>query len=201
MKERKNDTALLLIDSQKAFHDNIWGNRNNPTAERNAQALLEKFRENDWPIIHTQHLSNNPNSLLYRNGGATEFMDGLVPQANEKIIVKHVNSAFIGTGLEGYLRENGITCLITAGLVTDHCVSTTVRMGGNLGFEMIVAEDATATFDHEDIISGEIFTADIIHRVHLSSLHGEFATVKSTADILHSISLNERFLLPLVLII
>ncbi|CAH0344965.1 cysteine hydrolase family protein [Bacillus sp. CECT 9360] len=181
------DTALLLIDFQKAFHDKIWGNRNNPTAERNAQELLGKFRQNHWPIIHTQHLSNNPDSLLYKNGGATEFIDGLLPEANEKVIVKHVNSAFIGTELEDYLRENGITRLITAGLVTDHCVSTTVRMGGNLGFEMIVAEDATATFDHEDFISGQIFTADIIHRVHLSSLHGEFAIVKSTADILDSI--------------
>lgn len=187
MNEYKHNTALLLIDFQKAFHDKIWGNRNNTRAETNAQELLEKFRQSSWPIIHTQHLSNNPHSLLYKNGGATAFMDGLVPIANEKVIGKHVNSAFIGTGLETHLRENGITRLITAGLVTDHCVSTTVRMGGNLGFEMIVAEDATATFDHEDIISGEIFTADIIHRVHLSSLQDEFAQVKSTADILGSI--------------
>ncbi|RFU62429.1 cysteine hydrolase family protein [Peribacillus glennii] len=187
MNQSNHDTALLLIDFQKAFYHPDWGNRNNPFAEREAEKLLQKFRHNDWPVIHSQHISDKPGSLFYKCGPSAAFMDRLVPEQDEKIIRKYVNSAFIGTGLEQHLRKCGIKRLVMAGLTTDHCVSTTGRMGSNLGFEIIVAADAAAAFHKEKFDGGGMLTADMIHNVHLSSLHNEFASVKLTNNILRSL--------------
>jgi nicotinamidase-related amidase len=94
-----------------------------------------------------------------------------------------VNSGFIGTDLEPYLRANGIDNLVIVGLTTDHCVSTTARMAGNLGFTVTLVEDATATFERNGP-DGIHYSADLMHRAALASLHGEFATVRSARDVL-----------------
>jgi nicotinamidase-related amidase len=94
-----------------------------------------------------------------------------------------VNSAFIGTGLEARLRDAGITAAVFAGLTTNHCVSTSVRMSGNLGFETYVAADACATFDRVGH-DGRRYPAALVHAVSLASLHGEFATVLDTAEVI-----------------
>jgi len=96
---------------------------------------------------------------------------------------QHQNSAFVGTGLESHLRANGIEALVIAGLTTDHCVSSTARMAANLGFRVTVVADATATFDRTGP-DGEHFSADVMHRAALASLHQEFAMVLSSSEVL-----------------
>jgi len=51
------------------------------------------------------------------------------------------------------------------------------------GFNVTVVEDATATFERRGP-DGTHYSADLMHRVALASLHGEFATVRSAQDIL-----------------
>ena len=96
---------------------------------------------------------------------------------------KTVNSAFIGTALEAHLHREGIRSLVIAGLITDHCVSTTARMAGNLGFDVVVVADATATFERTGP-DGVHHTAEQMHRSALASLHGEFAQVRFAGDVL-----------------
>jgi nicotinamidase-related amidase len=58
------NTALMIIDVQKGLDDPAYGKRNNPDAEANMKRLLAKWRKHQWPIIHVQHCSVEPNSLL-----------------------------------------------------------------------------------------------------------------------------------------
>jgi nicotinamidase-related amidase len=177
------DPALLLIDIQKGFDDPSWGNRNNPAAEEKIASLLSFWRSHSWPVIHIQHCSLESGSPLAPGQMGCEFKDDTKPIDGEKQFKKTVNSAFIGTHLEEHLRTRGIDRLVIVGLTTDHCVSTSTRMAGNLGFSVTLVSDATATFDREGH-DGAYHSADEIHVIHLASLNDEFCTVKSTAEVL-----------------
>jgi nicotinamidase-related amidase len=170
--------ALILIDIQKGF-DNIeyWGGqRNNPDAEENASELLVLWRRHHLPVFHIKHSSINPNSPLHETNEGNDFKDLVKPIDTEPIIKKNVNSAFIGTDLKEQLDNLKIKKLVIVGLTTDHCISTTTRMAGNLGFDTFLVSDATATFNKKGP-EGQIFPAELIHATALASLHEEFATV------------------------
>ena len=178
-----NQKALLLIDVQSAFDDPRWGTRNNPDAEKNIARLLQAWRNKKWPVIHIRHRSNNSDSPLRPESAGYAFKPEAAPLDDEVIFTKSVNSAFIGTNLEQHLREKGLSDIVIAGLTTDHCVSTTTRMAGNLGFNVELVHDSTATFDRKGI-NGDVFSAEDMHQINLASLNGEFCTVVATSDIL-----------------
>ncbi len=106
------------------------------------------------------------------------------PIDNEVIIMKRVNSSFIGTNLEEFLKVNGITTVVITGLTTPHCVSTTTRMSGNLGFETYLISDATAAFGMKDQNGTYYYDAATIHNISLATLHDEFATILTTEQLI-----------------
>ncbi|ULJ62774.1 cysteine hydrolase family protein [Wielerella bovis] len=183
--ELKRNTALMLIDMQQGFDDVAYwgGGRNNPKAEENALQVLVKFRQENLLVIHVQHASTLAQSRLNPNHQGFAFKKGFEPKNNEILITKNVNSAFIGTNLHELLQEHQIDTLFICGLTTDHCVSTSTRMAGNLGYQVYVFADATATFDKVGI-NGEKFDAELIHQTALASLNGEFANVINSTEIL-----------------
>jgi nicotinamidase-related amidase len=179
----RDDAALLLIDFQQGIDDPRNGQRNNPDAEANAAALLAAWRDAGRPVIHVHHASVEPDSPLRPERPGYAVKPEAAPAAGEPVLVKHVNSAFIGTDLESRLRDAGITQVVVAGLTTDHCVSTSVRMAANLGFDVILAGDAAATHARTGP-DGIRRDAETMHDVALASLHGEFCRVLPTGDIL-----------------
>jgi nicotinamidase-related amidase len=178
---RTDRPALILVDIQKGF-DNIeyWGGqRNNPDAEENAGELLRLWRKHHLPIFHIKHCSSNPDSLLNEANEGNDFKNLVKPISSEPIIKKNVNSAFIGTDLKEQLDNLKITKLVIVGLTTDHCISTTTRMAGNLGFDTFLVSDATATFNKKGV-EGQNYPAELIHETALASLNGEFARIVTT---------------------
>ena len=175
------NAALIVIDVQQGFLDPRWGRRNNPSAEENIAALLAAWRAARRPVIHVRHASPSPTGAFRADTPGFAFKPEALPLDGEPVVTKSVNSGFIGTGLERRLREGGIDTVVLCGLTTDHCVSTTARMAGNLGFDTIVVEDACATHERTGP-DGRHFTAEEMHATALASLNGEFARIASTAN-------------------
>jgi nicotinamidase-related amidase len=173
--------ALLIIDVQNAFDDPKWGKRNNPAAEKNIQRLLAVWRKTNHEVIFIQHKSQKINSVFHPEHEGFQFKEMVKPKEFETVIEKEVNSAFIGTSLEDYLNNKGIKELVITGLTTPHCVSTSTRMSGNLGYHTYLLNDATAAFglyDHNE----KYIDAEIVHDVSLATIHKEFATVLSSQE-------------------
>lgn len=180
--------ALILIDIQHGMDSPLCGARNNPDAEAKAARLLSHWRKIGWPLVHIRHLSNHPDSPLHPSNGLTEIKPEVAPLPGEPLFEKHTNSAFINTALERHLHASGIESLVICGLSTPQCISTSVRMAANLGFQVTLAHDACAAFDRHarndwaDNIAP--LSAETIHQTEVSILHGEFCTAQSTTQIL-----------------
>jgi nicotinamidase-related amidase len=188
MNNLARNAALLIIDVQKGFDEPPWGRgrRNNPQLEERIADLLAAWRANKRPIIHAKHNSIQPTSPLRPGQRGNDFKPQAIPLPGELVIEKQVNSCFIGTSLETVLRLRGYDTLVIAGISTNHCVSTTTRMAGNLGFTAWVVSDATATFDRVGP-DGIEYSAEQIHAIALSDLHKEFATVVDTQTVIAAV--------------
>jgi nicotinamidase-related amidase len=163
-------TALLAIDIQDAFLEpnfTLWGpSRSNPDFEKNAASLINTYRDlvaksSEHKIVHIQHASKSSTSPLWPTAPGFKFQSFATPKDGELVITKNVNSAFIGTNLEEVLKEHfggAPVTLFIIGLSTDHCVSTSTRMTGNLEVcdasneekgEVVLIGDATAAWAKE----------------------------------------------------
>lgn len=183
-------TTLLIIDLQRGFEDPRWGRRNNPFLEQSAAELLRAWRSAGRAVVHVRHMSTDPSSPLRPGQPGNDFRPETAPKAGEAVIEKRVNSAFIGTSLDADLRNAGCSGLVIMGLTTNHCVSTTARMAGNLGFDTWVVSDATAAFDRVGP-SGIRHPAEDVHAMALSDLHGEFATVVDTNAVIDALQIPQ----------
>lgn len=181
--DRTGSTPLVVIDVQQGMDDPGLPERNNPEAEENVARLLDTWRERGWPVIHVRHDSTENDSPLRPGEPGNAIKPEAEPLESEPVIPKTVNSAFIGTDLEARLRALSAGRVVFCGLTTNHCVSTTTRMAENLGFDPVVVADATAAFDAVDQ-EGETVPAETVHRVALASLAGEFASLRTTDELL-----------------
>jgi len=177
--------ALLVIDVQRAF--DIWDasgeRRNQPDAIDRIADLLAAFRAKGAPIFHIRHMNDAPGSAFAPNGPGFIAQPQAEAEAGEPVIVKRVNSGFIGTDLEGRLRDANIDTLVICGATTNHCVETTTRMAGNLGFDACLVRDAAWTYDRVGP-DGELHRAEDIHAMTLANLHDEFARIVTAAEVI-----------------
>jgi nicotinamidase-related amidase len=180
-----NRAVLLPIDMQQGFEEPKWPRRWNEAVDANGLALLAKWREAGRPIIHVRHDSVVEGSTLHRDSPGNRHRPGFEPLAGEPLVTKSVNSAFIGTDLDLRLRRIGAQQVITFGISTDMCVSTTIRTGANMGWEMVLAEDASDCFELPDGNGGTI-PARTVHTIHVATLGFEFCRVMTTAELLKS---------------
>jgi nicotinamidase-related amidase len=170
--------AVLVIDMQEGMADRIRAGR--PTATPDAPdriaALLAQARATGLPVIHVLHDDVHPDSPFRKGHPAANPMPCAVPAAGETVFWKHGSSAFHGTGLDAHLKANGITELVVAGAVAAFCVTSTVRQASDLGYKVLLPQDALLGFDLPAHDGGQI-DADTVFRVTLSLLGADFATL------------------------
>jgi len=81
-----------------------------------------------------------------------KVLDEIKPQRGELLVPKSTRSAFTGTSLDHRMRMAGIETVVVVGVATDVCVSSTARGAWDLGYKVIMIDDASATFTEEDQI-------------------------------------------------
>jgi len=137
------------------------------------QQLLSAFRAKQLPIFHTVEghqadLSDCPKSKLLRGKGDLKIGDlggmgrilvlgepgnGIIPELaplpGEVVIPKPGKGAFYGTNLTSLLEQKGITHLVITGVTTEVCVQTTMREANDRGYECLLVEDATESYNPE----------------------------------------------------
>ena len=81
-----------------------------------------------------------------------KILEEVKPQRGELVISKSTRSAFTGTGLDQKMRMAGITTIAMVGVATEVCVSSSARGAWDLGYNVILIDDATGAFTKEDQI-------------------------------------------------
>ena len=180
--------ALLVIDVQMAFthRDEQGALRSTPMAESNIRRLLEGFRETGAKIVHIHHHSHEAGSPFTAGLPGAVVQEFAKPAPSETTYIKHVSSGFIGTSLEDDLRRAGVEHLVVCGAEANKCVETTARMAGNLGFDTLYVSDGVWAYGNTGP-DGRTHSPLEVWSLSLSNLHGEFATVLSTEDVISAL--------------
>ncbi|MER6556858.1 cysteine hydrolase family protein [Streptomyces sp. NPDC001027] len=184
------NAALVVVDVQKGFEElGFWGERNNPEADDNIAALIDVWQASGRPVVFVRHNSSGPRSPLRAGCQGNDFKEYVQARRGrgagpELLVTKTVNSAFLGTpDLGAWLTAQGIEQIVVAGIQTNMCAETTARMGGNLGYDVLFAYDATYTFGLEGPF-GWRRSAEELAQASAVSLHGGgFARVVTTKEI------------------
>lgn len=177
------DMALVIIDVQ---NDYFVGGLNplykSEIALMNTKKVLEIFRNNHFPVVHVQHISQKKNASFFIKGtkGANIHAE-ILPLQNENVVIKHYPNSFYETNLDDQLKSYSMKKILVCGMMSHHCVDTTVRAAKDYGYEVIVIQDACATKDLE--INGEIIQAETVQKTFMAALQG-FAQVIKTEEFL-----------------
>ncbi len=178
--------ALVVIDVQKAIDDKKWGRRGQPEMEGRIADLLAAWRERRLPIVHIRHDSTDVASPYHPGAKGNDFKQEVAPEPGEPVIDKRTNSAFIGTDLMDVLDELQVSQLVVTGVLLENSVEATVRMAGNLGFDVVIPEDAVASVDRTDR-RGKHWPAEDVHALTLAILDKEYARISDTRSVIEAL--------------
>jgi ureidoacrylate peracid hydrolase len=116
-------------------------------------ALHRRYRAGDYEtwkyIAPIQKAAWSRRTFEYGTWGG-EIRAEFEPHAGDVVAAEHwCSSGFSSTDLDLQLKKHGIHKLIVMGLIAHTCVETTVRYAAELGYEVTVVKDATASYSDE----------------------------------------------------
>ncbi len=174
IREYKINPALIVIDVQNGFvskggsYDLLKMDTSNYRAVIPViKELIEISRAAGIPVFYTQAVRESsgidlltkthkilPKSreerimkkpICVRGTWDAGIVDDIKPAARDHIVIKRRDSAFHDTEINVWLKSLGIDTLIFSGIDTSICVETYLREAFNIGYEIILISDATAS--------------------------------------------------------
>ena len=160
--EKLNKPAILVVDM---LNDFVYGaltcDRGKAIVPATAQ-LLDAAREAGVPVIfcNDAHRKGIDRELTIWGDHAIAGTEGaevipeLKPSKKDYIVPKRRYSGFFQTDLDILLKELGVETVVMTGLHTHMCVRHTSADAFSLGYDVVVAKEATDSFTEEDYIGG-----------------------------------------------
>lgn len=130
-------TALVLVDLMERIVALPLAPRPGSDVLAAAGRLAETFRAAGAPVVHIR--VERPGVDTQPPG--SDLVAGLVHPGDE-IVVKRTIGGFQGTGLHELLQKHKVTTLVFGGIATNLGVESTARAAGDLGYDLVFAEDA-----------------------------------------------------------
>jgi len=156
-------------------------------AVKNAQRILEACRKKGYDVMHvklgaqtsdprhTAKINRKADFIVPMDSEEGKFFEEVKPAKGELVFPKTNGGAFTGTNLDFVLRNMDIESIIVTGFLTDQCVLATTVYGGDIGYDVLLVEDActgTTKENHDAVIR---FARDV------------FLKVKSTDELLRTL--------------
>lgn len=152
-------TALILIDLQQGIVPRAKAPRSGEEVVATATELAARFRTAGAPVVLV-HVAFGQEEMpsqrvdkpsLPPEGTPPEFsaLVAGIRKEGDIVILKHHWGAFIGTDLDLQLRRRGCQTVVIAGIATNMGVESTARSAWELSYDVVIAEDATASVSDE----------------------------------------------------
>lgn len=172
--------ALIIVDIQNDyFPGGNWPVAGMEAAAANAARLLAKARETGDLVAHVHHEIEGDDAPFFKPGTPGAAINASVaPKAGEKTVLKHLPNSFARTGLEAFLRENGVEAVTICGAMSQMCIDATARAASDMGFDVTVVEDACGA--KETAFGGIEVPPPQVHATIMGALDGTYAAVVTT---------------------
>ncbi|NVZ19312.1 cysteine hydrolase family protein [Pseudomonas costantinii] len=176
-------TALLVIDFQNEYFTGRMPIPDGMKALENTQRLIKFADKEHIQVIHVQHIAPDGAAVFAKNGKTVDFHPLMKPRPQDKLVQKTTVSVFASTDLDAQLKKAGVKTLIISGLMTHACVAGAARDAAPMGYDVVVASDASATraITRAD---GRSVTKDELHNSALAEIEDTFGSVLTASQII-----------------
>jgi len=128
-----------------------------PNMQRLQKACRARGIEVMYTVIESLTKDGRDRSLDYKITGFNvpkgswdaQVLDQIRPLDDEILFPKNSSSVFISTNIHYILGNLSVEFLIISGLLTDQCISSTVRDACDLGYLVTLITDACATYSED----------------------------------------------------
>ncbi|MET7706273.1 isochorismatase family protein [Micromonospora sp. NPDC005413] len=164
-------TAVVLIDLQRQMVDQSLAPHSGPEVVARCVTLADAARAAGALVVVVQFEQPGVDPQSAGN----RLVPEVTPKPGDLKIIKRTWGPFQDTGLDATLRERGVDTLVVAGVATNYGVEQTARIGYEIGYRMVLPQDAMSGLQTE------------AHEFAVSHIFRALGTVCTTAEVVDAL--------------